>query len=467
MADPAALPNVSAEFEDAELGDARRTRRLRRMAEMALRAPGLSFPKMARSEGELEGVYRFFANQDFDWHAVFAPHRERTAERCRARSEVIVVHDTTPFEFETDEARDLGLLSDGSSGFYGHFSLALGDENSRSMLGVLGFEPLSRRSFATSLKRHSRAEQNRILAKKPQAEKEHERWYRGVSAAEETMGGGCSLIHVMDREADAYVLWSRLVEEKRRFVIRAISGSPLRVRRIERALHGVDGQLLREVPLKRRPEKSRRRGKRPARAARLATLHYRAGGATIRRPEDVIEAPEAAAVNVVDVYEPNPPQGEEPLRWTLLTSEPIDTAEQVARIVDLYRARWTIEEYFKALKTGCAYETRQLETLEGLLKALAFFIPLAWRMLLLRSAARDAPEAPVGELLDADELRLLKRLSVRVKLPDQPTLEQALNAVAGLGGHLKRNGQPGWQTLVAGYRELRTAMIGYLAAREM
>jgi hypothetical protein len=36
--------------------------------------------------------------------------------------------------------------------------------------------------------------------------------------------------------------------------------------------------------------------------------------------------------------------------------------DQVAAVVDHYRGRWTIEEFFKAIKTGCALEARQLES---------------------------------------------------------------------------------------------------------
>lgn len=475
MPDPAPtveVPSVSEEFEDAVLGDARRTRRLVRLAETAAKAPELSFPKMTRSEGELEGAYRFFANDEVEWQDVLAPHQARTAERCAALSEVLVVHDTTQFRFETDEdARELGLLSGSARGFFGHFALALADKDSRTVLGVLGFQPVIRERFAGSTKEHSKANIARIHESRPQEEKERERWYLGVEAAEAAVAEACSLIHVMDREADAYMLWSRLVEEGRRFVIRATSSANRRnkpSKRVERALRGVEGQLLREIPLKRRPEQLKSsNGKRPARAARLATLHVRAATATLERTAIARGAPQTTTLNVIDVYEPSPPVGQEPIQWQLLTTEPIDTLEQVERVVDIYRARWTIEEYFKALKTGCAYETRQLETLDGLLKALALFIPIAWRLLLLRNAARQTPLAPAAGLLEEDELKLLRKMSVRVKLPAEPTLEQALNAVAGLGGHLKRNGPPGWQTLTAGYRQLRTALVGYLAGRAM
>jgi hypothetical protein len=65
-------------------------------------------------------------------------------------------------------------------------------------------------------------------------------------------------------------------------------------------------------------------------------------------------------VNVVQVYEVEPPEGEEPVEWRLVTNEPMTTVGQVAAVVDHYRGRWTVEEFFKALKTGCAIETRQL-----------------------------------------------------------------------------------------------------------
>jgi DDE family transposase len=67
-------------------------------------------------------------------------------------------------------------------------------------------------------------------------------------------------------------------------------------------------------------------------------------------------------LNVVRVWEPKPPRGAPAVCWMLYTSEPIDTAEQLLTIVDQYRSRWVIEEFFKALKTGCAFEKRQLES---------------------------------------------------------------------------------------------------------
>lgn len=64
-----------------------------------------------------------------------------------------------------------------------------------------------------------------------------------------------------------------------------------------------------------------------------------------------------------------------------------------------------IEEYFKALKTGCAYEKSQLETLHALLNLLAIQAVVAWQLLRLRTIARDDPQRPATHVLSRWEAR--------------------------------------------------------------
>ena len=133
--------------------------------------------------------------------------------------------------------------------------------------------------------------------------------------------------------------------------------------------------------------------------------------------------------------------------------------------MDCYRSRWVIEEFFKALKQGCSLEKRQLESYQALSNALAVFLPIAWRLLLMRSLARVAPEQPATMILSEPQLLLIK---FKLRLPAVPqTIEQALFAVARLGGHLKNNGAPGWQTLGRGYQKLLDYEIGFRAARSL
>ncbi len=48
---------------------------------------------------------------------------------------------------------------------------------------------------------------------------------------------------------------------------------------------------------------------------------------------------------MVYVREANPPAGEEPIEWMLLTNEPVVTLDDAWRVISWYEQRWVIEEY--------------------------------------------------------------------------------------------------------------------------
>jgi len=172
----------------------------------------------------------------------------------------------------------------------------------------------------------------------------------------------------------------------------------------------------------------------------------------------VSHVPQRMPLNVVEVRERTPPEGEEPIVWRLLTTEPVGTEEELLRVLDWYRRRWMIEEFFKVLKTGCSYELLQLRTAHALLNALALLIPVAWVLLDLRWNERAQPNAPAASILTPIQEALIRRTPRLKSLPPTTplTARQALLAIAALGGHLTHNGAPGWQTLLHGYRKLVT-----------
>ena len=139
------------------------------------------------------------------------------------------------------------------------------------------------------------------------------------------------------------------------------------------------------------------------------------------------------------------------------------TAEQALAVVDGYRARWVIEEYFKALKVGCAIEKRQLESYDALCNALAIFTPIAWKLLELRTVARTEPNAPATTVLTPVQLDVLRACGHR-KISAIPSLREALLSVASLGGHIRNNGEPGWQVIGRGFERLLVLETGWVAA---
>ena len=167
-------------------------------------------------------------------------------------------------------------------------------------------------------------------------------------------------------------------------------------------------------------------------------------------------------INVVRVVEVEPPDGEEPVVWTLLTNLPVETQDEIAFVVDCYRARWIIEEFFKAVKTGCGYEKLQLENALALRNALAIILPIAWQMLLVRSLARATDDVPASKVLTKTQIDVLRN-TPWTKLPARPTAKDAMRAIATLGGHIRNNGEPGWQILYAGLRDLMLLELGWLA----
>ena len=98
------------------------------------------------------------------------------------------------------------------------------------------------------------------------------------------------------------------------------------------------------------------------RSSRRVVQSVKAGRVLLKPPYRKGERLPEVEINVVFVEEINPPEGEEPITWLLLTSLPVDTFEQACLVVEYYLCRWQVEIYFKVLKSGCKTEDRQLET---------------------------------------------------------------------------------------------------------
>jgi Transposase DNA-binding/Transposase DDE domain len=448
------IEQIEAEFRGAEFGDKRRGERLERIGATIAREPGLSFPEAMASEGQLEALYRFLNNDAVNFSSIHHPHARQTVERCRAHEEIFVLHDTTALAFGGDRS-GLGRLQTKAEGFFLHTSLAVTAD--RTPLGILGAEPWVRTTRARG--RRNR----RHLRKDP--ERESLRWWRGVARCEEMLGASRHAVHIMDREGDNYDLFAQMSAESVRYVIRLAHNRRLVGETEKLKEFASKGRCIfkREVRLAARaqalPYDQRIH---PARDVREASLSVSAVSVELRRSNNYApESPPSLQVNVVTVKELDCPEGVEPICWHLVTNEPIDTRAQVAFIVDAYRSRWIVEELFKALKTGCRFERRQLESYHSLSNALAIFLPIAVRLLALRSAARAEPGAP-STILSQRQVQLLRLYTTR-PLGARQSNEQVCLALAEFGGHLRSNGPPGWIVLGRALERLLLLELGWVA----
>lgn len=450
---------IAEELGQAAFRDRRLSQRLRRLATRLSRNPSLSFPKAFADGAELEAAYRFFGNPVVTPELILSGHFDATRERCCDEQTILVVHDSTTISYREDgQRRGLGRLQTSNQAFFAHVALAIADDTTRRLLGVAGLDTWVRGGEKAS---------------------EHERWGKMVQVVEARLSPA-KIIHVMDREADDYPLFSQLIEAKQRFVIRSMHNRRLAdhligCEKLSEVLATVEITVEREAKLSRRKAAviPRKKANHPPRARRMAKLAIGAETVSLKRPKphprDTEEKrqkslPPSLTVNVVKVWELDPPEGEPEVEWVLLTTESIESAEDLLRIVDRYCARWTIEEYFKALKTGCAYEDRQLADYESLVNALAVFAPIACTLLAMRSEARRDPDLPAESVLTPTQIEVLRALG-RMPLPLAPSVRDVLLAVAALGGHIKYSGDPGWITLGRGYSELLVLTRGWEAAK--
>jgi hypothetical protein len=444
------------EVAGADLGDKRLERRLEALVEMMGAAPDQSFPEVCGdSDAMLEATYRFLSNEAVEHEALLAPHYASTASRLEGLDEVLVVHDTTEFRFEGDR-EGLGRLQQDLQGFMGHFALAVSADGRRQAHGVIGFLPIFRPWEHVKANWRDRYRAN---------DKESLRWGQLVEQVVDRLPKGPALIHVMDREADSFELISKLVEREQRLIIRvrAENRGTTDGGRVGEAASDTAVMAEREVSVNSRPARytkgTSKSSPRPARTNRIAKLQVRACSVQLKAPDRLSSNP--VAMNLVHVTEIDAPAGQEPVDWKLYTTDPIDTKEHVLLVVDRYRSRWVIEEFFKAIKTGCAYEKRQLMSRRALLNALAIFVPIAWTLLVLRQDSRE--QRPTTSALTALQLKVLRAV-LRKPLPENPTAQDILLAIAALGGHIKSNGPPGWQVLGRGLQRLLAYEVGWNAA---
>jgi IS4 transposase len=453
------------EMADAELGDARLSRRLALIAEAVAKRPGKSLPKALVSDAALEATYRFMSNDAVTPARILAPHIAATSERAEEAGCVLAIHDTTECEFKGDPREGLGRLSERRQGFHAHVCLAAKADDGQP-LGLLGVHTWVRPHEVPGRKKRSTYEH------KTRAAKESDRWGEVAARVEIATAGRARVIHVMDREADFYRLEAQLVDAGADFVIRGshLDRKLANGRKLEEETDGLRIRLTRDVALSKRappPRNATRKTAHPPRSARSAELVVGTTTVTLKRSWAVpkAEGPEFD-LNVVHVWEPNPPADEAAIEWTLLTTLPTATADDLRFVVDVYRRRWLIEELFKALKSGCQFEKLQLESAAALLNAFAVMLPVAVGLLALRDAARMRPDTLAEDVLTPLQIKVLRVYEHTRKLPLK-TARDAMFAVARLGGHIKNNGDPGWIVLGRGYEDLLTLEAGARMAREM
>lgn len=444
------------EFAEADLGDARRTQRVIRVATVLAQQPMASLPEACGSAAELKAAYRVLDNEAVTPAELLASHVSATYERAVRVPVVLAVQDTTEVDW-TAHAATTGLGPLGHPkhrGLLVHSTLAFTPE--RVPLGLLAQEVWARDPEKVGQRTTRR---QRVIG-----EKESSKWLHSVAAVNEARHEcpTTQFISVGDREADVYDL---LVAERAEGVDVLVRAAwDRRVAHEERYLWAtVRAQPVAEIV----PVHVPRRGEH---AARTAVLSLRFGrvevGPPSHRRAERLPSVTIWAVHVVEEY---PPAGVEPVEWLLLTTCVVPSAIEALECVEWYACRFGIEVWHKVLKSGCRIEARQLESAARLQRCLTLFSVIAWRIVYATMLSRALPELPCTVLLALEEWQALYCATHHTPTPPPtpPTLHEAVQWIARLGGFLGRagDGEPGVTVLWRGFQHLADLTRMYVLLR--
>ncbi len=395
--------------------------------------PTVCLRRLGRGRRSREVAFgRFLANRKVTVDRLIEGWGDRTASAVAGRH-VLAIQDTSEINFSTTPRRRRGLGEIGKGvgrGLLLHAMLAV-DAGTGGCLGLVAGRIWTRKG------RVKVAHQKRRLK-----DKESERWLTTATESKPVLAAAAMVTVVADRESDIFAEWARLPEPNFHLITRSMHDR--RLASGERLYAAGERFALTTTRLVDLPDRALKR------RARLATLSLRFGRVELARPKNTTERdlPKTVPLMLVEVVEADPPAGCEPVHWRLLTTHEVADAEAAWQIVDWYRKRWIIEQFWRVLKLqGLKLEDSQVATAERLVKLTAIATKAASVTLQLVQARDGSTCEPASVAFAPHEIQVLAKLDAEYEGPTAlqknphpaATLAWAGWIIARLGGW---NGYP-------------------------
>jgi hypothetical protein len=456
---------VSEETKDVDLQDKRLNDRLSVILDQLAAHPTASIPAACGGYAEMMAAYRFFDNEKVGFENVLQPHVEATDKRMADQPVVILAQDTTEINLTRPQQQVEGagpLDGDTRRGAFLHPLMGFTPDG--TPLGILYAEAWTRDDQPTTSKSARETKRKHT----PLEEKESVRWLDTFRHAREQAERipQTQFVCVADSEADIYELLQESQEEPKKldWIVRACQNRALQKGKEhdETAVNHLRERVLTEdvlftqtISVRGRKAKvgCETRGRRQPRESRTAEVEVRAARVTLRAPWRHDRKLHDISVNVVLVTEIDPPEGDTPVEWILLTNLPTDKIKQVLEVIQYYCVRWMIEVFFKTLKSGCRVEERRFEHVDRFLPCLAVYLIVTWRTLFVCRLGREFPEISCEVVFEPAEWKSVYHVVHKKPPPStSPTLREMVRMVARLGGYInrKRTDEPGPQTVWLG-----------------
>ena len=379
-----------------------------------------------------------------------------TAARVAGR-DIVVAQDTSELALGGRRARASGYGPVGKGGALGglllHAAVAL-EIGTGALLGLVDAEVWNRDKGAVTSRRSRSTE-----------DKESQRWLDTTTRASEVLAAANSITVVSDRESDFYEHFARRPTNTH-LLVRACQN---------RNIKGSDdaGGLLFTF-IDGLPEAERYSVKIPAapgRKARTAELALRFSPVELCKPLHgaAPDLPDSIMLTLVDVRELSPLEDGEPVHWRLLTTHTVTNPAQARRIVDLYRMRWSIEEFFRTLKTaGFDIEKADIGDPQVMIKFVVAATVATVTVMQLVKAREGKTDRQLVDAFEPGDQPILEALSVKLegrttrqKNPHpKGSLAFAAWVVARLGGWDGYYGKPGPKTMRWGLDDFERIKFG-------
>lgn len=399
---------------------------------------------------------RFLRNDAVTAEEIASYAAERTAARAKGR-DVVMVQDTSELSLGGRRAKANGYgpigKGGGLRGLLLHAALAV-DAGNGGVIGLVDAKVWNRTGGKVKHRRSRKTKQ-----------KESQRWLDSTKLAAEVLAEAASITVVSDRESDIYEHFA-FCPQTAHLIVRACQN-----RRIDADEEEPIDLLFSHVDSL--PEEGRLKVNIPAapgRKARRSELAVRFSRVTLRKPlHGSADLPATVTLAMVDVREILTPEGGKPIHWRLLTTYPVTTITDARRIVDLYRMRWVVEEYFHTQKTGgFDIEAADISDPKAMIKFAAAVAVAAVSVMQLVKARDGTTGQSLTEVFEPADQSVLEAVSdklegktERQKNPHaRGSLAFAAWVIARLGGWDGYYGKPGPKTMRSGLEAFERIKFG-------
>lgn len=362
----------------------------------------VTLSKISKDWAEQMSFYRFLHNDRVSLTRLIEGVGHSLSERIEGRH-YLVLADTTQLNYErqTGVVEGLGLIGDNRSrGFFLHPSLVV-DAADGICVGVSDVQ-----TWVRSVDKKDKVA--RGYKRLPIEEKESYRWIKSLEQSHLALAKASAMTFIADREGDMYELFAKHEPGVVDVLLRSRDN-----RRIE---GGKLFEYLSAQSLLGTYRFNLRGDLRKSRQGREVELEVRCGPVSILEPATKGVAGNQVAMYAIEARETNPPGGEKPILWRLLTSHVVESIAQARQCIYWYSQRWYIEQLFRLLKQkGFEVESSQIESGESLMKLVVFALVSALDVMRLLLTRHPDENQPIGHLFTAQQQQFLKELG--------PTLE--------------------------------------------